>query len=679
MKKAEKKTGTKPPIQKSATKQLNYWPYLIGILVLTFIVFLPSLMNGFIEWDDPEYTYKNPYIKDLDLAKIFGNFYFSNYHPLTIVSYCLEYKFFGISAKMFHLDNILIHLCNVTFVFFIAKRLFKGKIYGAAITALLFAIHPMHVESVTWISERKDVLYTFFYLAAIMTYLMYLQHDRKLLYLGYTFILMLLSMFSKGQAVTLPIVLLLIDYLMENKLKMRYFLEKIPFLAMSLLFGYLAIKAQGESEAINTDYSGINSLFFGTYGLFLYVSKFFLPINLSGLHPYPSADTRAFSPLLYAAPAILLVFLFVIIKTYKTKKEIAFGTLFFLVTIFPLLKFLPVGDTIIAERYTYIPYIGLFFIVGYFFNKALTFSEWKKYAKASLVAVALVTVYFGITSFNRTKIYLDNQTFWGNVREQYPNYWRANQLIGYDNYQKGNFDKALEYFNTAIEKDKYCPPIPYSWRGITLLDHFNKPREAIRDFNKLLSMIHSPKEQIYTETMLNLGLAYYRIGVYDSAFLIYDKMLVLTPNDPTLYYDRGLAYTSKKDYDSAIIAYNKAMELKPDYTDAILGRGILYTDRLNKFPLGIEDFKKVLQYKPNDKDANADLGIALYKNLNFEAAVQQFTKVIALSPDNGNAYYLRAVSYGELKQYDKALSDGLQARKMGIKIGDDLLQRWSKK
>ncbi|HTA28087.1 MAG TPA: tetratricopeptide repeat protein, partial [Bacteroidia bacterium] len=458
---------------------------LIAIVAITIIAFVPIFSNSYVFWDDPEYILHNP-LMSASLKEVFTTPYLSNYHPLTILVYTLEHKFFGSSMLGYHCVSLLLHVSNSLLVFFfIYCLLSKKNVLIPLIVALLFAIHPMHVESVAWASELKDVLYTFFFLAALVSYVKYLQNNLQLKYLGFAFGLFLLSLISKGQAVTLPVCFFLVDYFLNRKFSFKMVLDKLPFLALSVVFGLLAIKFQGPQE-IHHNAEFFQRFFWGFYGLSLYLYKFILPINLSGLYPYPINPDRSMPIFVYIIPVFITALLVFIFWRFRKNKFVMFGLLFFIANIFTLLKFIPIGDAIVADRYSYIPYIGLFFIVAYGFHKLLNNPRYKPNKKViEYSGVALLLVLSSLT-FARVCVWKDTFSFWGDAIKKNAGYWRPYYCIGQEYYDKGDYPSAIKYFTGAAENDKYCPPLVYMWRGVTYLEQIHNTDSAIADFKKVL-------------------------------------------------------------------------------------------------------------------------------------------------------------------------------------------------
>jgi hypothetical protein len=243
--KGKKTQVTTNKTKKSVAKKKNRITlYVISLLLLTFLVFYNSLHNFFItNLDDSLYIAAADNLKHLtsaDFSTMFGTFIAGNYHPLAILSLAIDFSFHGQNAFPFHLLNLLFHMANVSLVFWFIYLLLK-RAEAAFIVALFFAIHPMHVESVAWISERKDVLYTFFFLASLIAYLLYLKDVKMYGYYIFSIVLFILSLMSKSAAVSLAPVIVLIDYYSGRKFNWKAIAEKVPFFLLSLLFGILAI------------------------------------------------------------------------------------------------------------------------------------------------------------------------------------------------------------------------------------------------------------------------------------------------------------------------------------------------------------------------------------------------------------------------------------------------------
>jgi len=667
-----------------ATKQIpkkgiSVQTALIAVIVMTFIAFLPTFSNSYVFWDDPDYILHNP-LMTAPLKVVFGipsGYYLANYHPLTILVYTLEHKFFGADMMGYHAVSLLFHMSNSLLVFFFVYYLLgKKNVMIPLVTALLFGVHPMHVESVAWASELKDVMYTFFFLASLNCYVLYMQNGRQLKYLLCALVLYLFSLISKGQAVTLPLCFILVDILLKRKWSISMLTDKIVFFAMSLIFGVIAMKAQA-SSITNNAAEIFQTFFWGCYGLCMYLLKFILPINLSGLYPYPINPDRSIPVFVYASPAYIAVLAFIVYKFFRRDRFVIFGILFFLVNIVTVLKFIPVGDAIIADRYSYIPYIGLFFAVGYGFNKLINNPAYKPRKKLIQYGGIVLLAVLSSLTWARTTVWKDSFSFWGDAIKKDPNYWRAYYCTGQEYYDKGDYDSAIKYFTGGIKNDKYCPPTVYMWRGITYLEKKHNNDSAIADFKKVLDFGNKADPSQY-DGRLDLGLAYYRKGMYDDALKIYNEVIAMAPGEKTGYFQRALVYQymNNPQPQLALADYNKAIEIDPNYVLAYLNRGSLYVDELGKNDLGIADFAKTLELDPGNIDAITNTGIAYYREGKFDDAIDKYNAVIGKSQNDGKIYFLEALAYAGEKDYAKALQSGEQAEKLGTNVDPALLKDW---
>ncbi len=510
------------------------------LLIVTSFVYRQSLNNKITTWDDEGYLVENPVVKSLHgdsvtytLKKVFTSYEIGNYHPLTMLSYCLEYNAFKLNPKPYHFTNLLLHLLNTLLVYGFIWLLTRQK-WVAFITALLFSIHPMHVESVAWIAERKDVLYTLFYFAGLCTYLLYLQKEeqQKRYFYVLTIVLFILSAMSKAMAVSFPLVLFALDYYKGRKITQKTIFEKLPFIIISVVFGLIAIYAQKTAGAMNgaVGFGIIDRLLFTCYGVMMYIWKMIIPINLTCFYNYP-AKTDGFYPIIfYIAPIVIGVLAFLVYK-YKSNKDIVFGTAFFLITIALVLQLLPVGGTIISERYTYIPYIGLFFIVARILNKYIeSNSENLQSFRTTVIAiVSLVVITFSYLSFQRIKVWHDDITLYGDA------------INKFDPLEKNRtVDKTPSNSNYALMGNIYYNRA----RTYFKLHNFNG---AVDDFSASIYYIPT-----YFEAYNNRGNTFGSMGKFDLAIEDYSTAITLNPTYAEAFNNRAGTYYNLGKYELAL-------------------------------------------------------------------------------------------------------------------------------
>lgn len=562
----------------------KYSPKLLALIIvlLTLAVYFNSLNNQFLnDWDDGTYITYNKDIQptsDQSLVKnAFTKFSNGHYHPLTTISYGIEYKLFGLEAKPYHVFNLLFHIICALLVFLFIKLL-ANDVLIALTTAILFAVHPMHVESVAWISDRKDLLCTLFYVGSLCTYLLYLKKGGNRFY-AFTFLLFIAALLSKAMAITLPFVLLIIDYFKDRKFSGKVIIEKIPFLILSVMFGYISILSQKSNDALGdiAALSIVDRLAFSGYSIMMYLVKLVWFADLSAFYNYPLLENGKYPMIYYILPLVLLVLGGIVFKMKKKRKLIIFSFGFFLITIALVLQIIPAGNVIMADRYTYLPYIGLFFLIAVLAKQVIDSN--KKYAtiiNAVLFIYVIACCYF---SFERTKVWHDSMALWTDTIEKNP-------------------DAALPYNNRA-----------------NLFLASNQPDKALSDLNKAVEI--RPK---YVSARYNRGTIFLRMGKFDEA--IADLTFVSeNPNrDPvSVFMNRGDAYVRIENYPKAIEDFSSVIKIDPRLTQAYYNRGLaLYT--IEQYVPAINDFTQAIKMNSNFTQAYYLRGLSLYKSGNVQQA-----------------------------------------------------------
>ncbi len=484
---APEKVALQAPKDKWVTRVL-----VAAILLTTVIVHSNSLNNGFVQWDDDKYVFNNKDIRQIDgqsIHKFFTTTYLRMYQPVTMISYALDYKMGGLNAPTYHRTNFIFHLLNVLLVFYVIVLLTKQAPI-AAISALFFGVHPLHVESVAWISERKDLLYSFFYLGSLITYILYRKKNNSYKFYFLSILFFLLSLFSKSAAVTLPLILVLTDYYLSNTRSVKNNLDKIPFFVLSLVFGVVSLLSQrviGSDWDYVIGYTLLDRLFMGAYAFVFYTAKSIFPFGLSAIHPLPLKHAGFLPIPYYLSGFAFIVFPWILVKVFKSKvdealkKDILYGALFFFLTIV-LVIFIPVGQAVVAERYTYIPYIGLFVILGrvyvYLGQKKHSFSPKLRYGHTAVIGIMLIVFVHG--AYARNAVWKDTLTLFSDVIDKYPETGIAYNNRGNVRRDQNDVQGAMEDYNKAIELNY---DDAYNNRGI-LRNRMNDYKNAIEDFNR---------------------------------------------------------------------------------------------------------------------------------------------------------------------------------------------------
>jgi len=654
---------------------------LAAVLVITLIAYWPCIYNGFTNWDDPGYITGNALIRQpvgshlndfFSTAK--SGFQMGNYHPFTMITLAWDFASNQLNPKDYHVNNLILHIANVALVFWFVFLLF-GRWEAAAITAVLFGIHPMHVESVAWVSERKDVLYTFFFLFSLVFYFYYLRKKN----IGFYVVSLLFftcSLLSKGQAVTLSIVLLLLDYFFKRKWNIKLLLEKLPFFTLSVVFGLLAISAQRHSGAIpESGISFINRFFIASYNLLAYLFRAVLPLQLSCFYPYP--DTKNGLPLLfYIAPVIVLGLAFLVWWKWRTKRAVVFGLLFFLANIALLLQLFPVGSSLMFDRYTYIPYIGLFFLVGQAYLSLPKTGSKNAFLKPVFIGIFLVFfTYYAYAGYERCEVWKDNESLWTDCLSNYDNvpfaynnlganYFDQAEAIKANNPQEANqlYQKALGLYNKGIQYDpKDLDALHNRGNAYASLGKYN---EAIADYSKVLN-----KNPNYILALMGRSKTYANTGKFDSATMDINRAIALDPNNPEVYNDLTMVHFNQGMYREAIEDCRKTLALNPQHPFAYNNMAQSY-HRLNMYDSAIYYYSKMLEIQPGSAEAYYKRGYAKYQKNDYHGAIDDYTQSISFNPNDANVYKLRLTSEHLLKDYKSALNDALQAKRMGYPVSD---------
>jgi protein O-mannosyl-transferase len=489
---------------------------LAAIVLFTAILFSGIVNNEILYgWDDGEYI-GDERIQKLDVGSFFSTYYLGMYQPLAVLSLSLNYQTGNDNPVPYHATNLLIHLINIILVFFLLHRLTK-KPEMAMIVAFLFAIHPMHVEAVSWIATRSNGLYSAFYLSALLSYWIYLEKKKTGL-LVLTFLLFVLSCFSKSMAVTLPVLLLLFDYFQNRRYDSRAILEKVPFFITSIIFGLVSIQAAsqfGHIRNLVVEYNLADRVVMIIYAVVFYILRAFMPMNLSAVYAYPD-KTNGWLPMEYYLALIPLILLIIwVVRTHKYRREMVFGFGFFLITISVVLPLVWSRMLMLADRYTYIPYLGLFYLFAFGFLKLKdnTSLPVRRYKPAVYGLIAVYVVFLSVTSWQRTQVWKDAPTMITDVIEK--NRSDVDVSIGY--FFRGNIrdlsqdmQGALNDFSRAIELNPSYT-MAYNNRGI-IRGSLQDFEGALEDFNKAVEL-----EPGYADAIYNRGNAHYYLEMINEA------------------------------------------------------------------------------------------------------------------------------------------------------------------
>jgi len=632
----------------SSTSPADKWAVpVVCVLLATavFLVFGQTLRYGFVNYDDGQHVYQNPQVtKGLTLAGFvwaFTHGYSFNWHPLTWLSHMLDCQLFGLNAGGHHLTNVLLHAATAILLFLVLRQM-TGSPWPSAFVAAVFAIHPLRVESVAWISERKDVLSGLFFMLTLLVYARYAEQSRiqgrkaKIFY-GLTLLLFALGLLSKPMLVTMPFVLLLLDYWPLNRFEsampnaqrlrdriLRLVFEKLPFFLLAAASCIITFRAQNSSgavvplESIPLSSRLANGLV--AYGV--YIVKLFWPDHLAVFYPYP-ARLPAWELITVAAGLLFSTVLAVMFV--RARPYFIVGWLWYLGMLVPVIGIVQVGMQSSADRYTYLPQIGLCLILAWVL-KDLSGSWRYRRQTLGMVALAGITVLM-ICAWKQTSCWRDSETLW------------------------------MHTLSCTSDND-----VAHNNLGDILVPQ-GRVAEAIMHFQKAIQINPADVEPHY-----NLGQIYVLQGRLDEAIGQYKQAIQLKPDDAEAHYKLGVVFGLRGRLDEAVEQYRAAIEINPHYVDAhgnlanvLAAQGI--------FDGAIREYQRTLELAPDSPQAHYRFGQVLQAQHQFEAAIGQYQRVLQLDPHHtpallGLAWLLATCPEDSLRNGKKAVAFSEQARSL---------------
>ncbi len=534
--------------------------WLLGILGLSSLVYAQSMSYGFLtNYDDGLLISANPVVNSSgsDMLKwAFGEFVYGLYHPVTSLSFALDNFLFGGSSKGFHLVNTLLHLWVTVLVFLFSRRILNSE-YAGLVAALLFAIHPMHVESVVWLSERKDLLYTGFFLSGLSIYL----KERRVLSWK-VILLFLLSVLSKPAAVVFPAVLVLLDIYETRRWSWKRVITKWPYFLIALVFGYVNIQAQdsaGFIRDLSDQYSVMDRFFMASFSLVYYLFEFIIPVGLSPKHFYPSDPEFSLTFPYWISPIVMILLAYVAFRFRKRVPLFWFSLIFYLITIALVIKLVPTGNDLVNERYSYLPYVGLGLITAHAFISLMAYARLRVVSIAALILSGLA---FAFISFRYIPVYQNEVSLWSHVIQQNPQSSVAFMERGRAHISQSDFNKAIIDLNAALFLDERNA-LAYNNRGLALASLGNS-EAAIKDYDQAIEL-----DRDYAIAYSNRGIELFKSGQVQLAISDFEQSIELDPGNASNYNNYGIALAQMKRMNEAKGMFERALELQPKHPNAL--------------------------------------------------------------------------------------------------------------
>ena len=634
--------------QRTSKSGLLFWiiPFLLFLGVL--LAYLPVLENGFVNWDDPEAIQDNLFIRSFRfscLKWMFTAFHTGNWIPLTWLSFALDYRLGGLNPKVYHLDNVLLHGLNTVLVFFLCfkvlnlawqkadptvQSLSKGQsVTASLLAALLFGLHPLHVESVAWATERKDVLCAFFFLASLLAYLNSKRNGCLLFFV--------LALLAKPMAITLPLVLLILDYWPLGRLSAgakEALREKIPFFFLSLLSAVVTVMAQGSANAFSSQasFSLVFRIMNALHSLFFYIWKMLVPGNLLPFYPLLAAS-GTFSWVNLASALFVAGISWACYHFRRTQPYLAAAWGYYVLTLVPVLGVLQVGGQSAADRYTYLPCLGLSLLFGAWAAVSLG-----KNKVGSILFCALVAAGLGFRTWQQIGLWKDSITLWENTEAAYPGVSQVIHSNLANAYKAaGRLDDAIAQYDQAIA---IGPPhaYPHDGKGTALFDK-GLPEEAVQEFEAAIEL--DPR---YASARRNLWFADEKLGRHKEAFDQIQKAVEIDPNFAEGWNSLGISYGEQGNFGESEKAFGKALALDPGNSKYLVNLATTY-QRAGEYDQAIAWYQRGLALDPSNPLYYLNLGNTyLLKGL-YDPAIRNLEEAAKLEPQNAEIRQKLASAY----------------------------------
>lgn len=629
------------PLHKNPTFLIS-----IFLVVAVLAVYWPVCKYEFLKYDDDKYVTDNRYVKPglswQSVRWAFTNGHASNWHPLTWLSHMLDCELFYLEAGAHHLTNVLFHTANTLLLFIVLTRM-TGGLWASGFVAAVFGLHPLHVESVAWVAERKDVLSTFFWLLTMLAYVRYAEKPKLARYL-LTLVFLALGLMAKPMLVTLPFVLLLLDYWPLKRMQFRkvvggddlqkgdarcrpvwfLVLEKVPFLAFAAISSFVTFIVQRKGGAM----PGMEALSISSrvdnaiVSYVTYIAKMIWPSRLGVLYPHPVGGLPMTRVIGCAALLVLVTICFVLLARWR--RYAAAGWFWYVGTLVPVIGLVQVGVQTRADRYTYVPLTGLFIIIAWGLPEL--FGRWR-YRRVVLAVLAGVVLAGAIVATSIQLRYWQNSiALFGHTLDVTKNNW-----IMHGNYATvltaaGEEEKAIEQFNRALKI---------------------KPDSA--------------------EVHINLGNLLRDTGRLDDAINHYRKAIKLEPGLSEGHYNLAVALVKQQEFDEAISEYREAWRLDKWNLDALSNLAYLLDEKKGQVDEAIKLYKQVIELEPGNIIAHGRLGLALAKVNRIDEAIEEFRIVLKARPDDVEMHR----NVGILLERQNKIDEAIEHYRRALKIKPD--------
>ncbi|MCA9407525.1 MAG: tetratricopeptide repeat protein [Candidatus Omnitrophica bacterium] len=635
--------------------------FLFLLFAVITLSYSPVLKAQFLNWDDDLHIYENVSIREINLDNlkvIFQSTINKIYLPLTVLSFAIEYHFAKLNPLIYHLDNLFLHILNTWLVFCLSRKL-GLSILASYISILIFGLHPIHVESVAWVTERKDVLYAFFYLLAMLSHLKYIEilsvkKTNRLFYFLLTIFLGTLSILSKPMALSLPLILMLLDWFQGRKINFKTIGEKLPL--MAIIFGITWISYVSHARVPSaTILEGVLIWFWSAA---FYIRQFFLPLISVPLFKLPLPVGLNHPQYLFSIGLILFVLVFV--YRFLFNKWILFSFLYFFLSIFFLFRFDAGFDTnMVADRFMYLPCLGFCWLLALGGEKAyLNSAKGRRYLISSLLIVILG--FYCVRTYQQSQVWQNSVNLWTHQLKIYPQSHTG--LNGLAN--------ALSEDSLYIEaKQNYARMVKLENEGLKpdLNEEFKKQVEKFQYLEELYKRTIEIKPDFF-RAYYNLGHLYFDVGMYKEAFNAYLETIKINPEFHEAHFSLGKLYEELGDASQAVTAFSRSVDVvsKEKYKDHLMSVLENYNEAIRKYPNSKEYlvargevFNKYADFVNKSRQsatAYFNLAVLFYQNGELDRAMSAYQMALEIDRSHTGSLYNLGNIYKDMQRYNEAVN-----------------------
>ena len=624
-----------------------------------WIVFGQARHHEFVNFDDDVYVTQNPPVTagltQHSLGWAFTHIDHANYHPLTTISHMADYQFFGSNAGGHHVTNVILHAATAICLFLVLFKM-TGDVWCAAFAACLFALHPFRAESVAWVAERKDVLSGFFFVLTLGAYARYVQKPSAMRYLlvlvGYV-----LGLLSKPMLVTLPFVMLLLDYWPLRRLDFqtpgflkkggRLLAEKIPFFVLSIVGCIVTIKAQSDVIHRAEEFSFPHRLGNAIVGYADYLKQYVWPVDLAPFYPLPLEGHPA-----SVIGVCLIVLAGLSFAAWHWRKQYPWaltGWLWYLGMLVPVIGIIQVGAQARADRYTYLPQIGLGIVIAWTIAKAI--STWQNRGPMLWSGSLAVLLALGVATYKQVSYWHDSESLWlHTIACTSEKNALAESNLGNHYFQKGQIDAAVYHCGKALD---VWPDDPGANNCVGYIQlQRGQMDDALKHFQVALEA-----QPNYTPARNNLALALLQSGHVDDAIAQFEQVLKINPDIPDAENSLGYALLRKGHPDEAVAHYRRALEIKPDYVGA--ANNLAWTlatnpnDSVRNGTQAVQFAERANQLTPGNLVLLRTLAASYAEAGRFQDAVATVSRGLQLASSQGNGAFVNVLQR-EMEMYKSA-------------------------